>query len=503
MGGFWLVAHLLLWGTALGVAFLLVGALRSLAVRTWRQEQLEVALSGRLGLPPGTRAPAFALPSVQGARVTLKSFAGRRVLLVFTQISGHRWQQLLPELNRLQQGGSVQVLLIETGGPEAAKQLAVEGQAAFPVLAQETRNLARRYHVHALPFAFLIDEQGTISARGTATNRQHLDFLLTDATREPAATVARLQSPIEKFVPRPDDIFVVTYPRSGTTWMQMILYQLTTAGNMDFPHITTVCPWFERSLKDGTAYDALPAPRVFKSHLSYGKIPKGPCKYIYVARDGKDVAVSYYHFCQTHMGFQGSFDEFFERFLKGEVPFGSWFRHVRGWYAHRGDPNVLFLRYEELAADLPGSLRRIAAFCGLEVDPGRWPGILERCSFAFMKQHESQFDPLTAMLYERGFRANSHLRQGQAGAWTGQLSPRQARRFDKTFIRRLGGTGIEFQAVSERRVGCQPAGTEGRLATYPTASATACSAPAPPSSGGAEPCYAVTTPSGLRVEPSP
>jgi peroxiredoxin len=473
-----------------------VGAFRSLAVRTWRLQQLELALSSRLGLAPGTPAPAFTLPSVQGARVALKGFAGRRVLLLFTQSGGHPWQQLLPELNRLQQGGKLQVLLIETGGPEAAKQLAVEGRAAFPVLVQETRNLARCYHVHALPFTFLIDEQGTIRARGIATNRRHLDFLLGDAAREPAATVARLQSPIEKFVPRPDDIFVVTYPRSGTTWMQMILYQLTTAGNMDFPHITTVCPWFERSLKDGTTYDSLPAPRVFKSHLSYRKIPKGPCRYIYVARDGKDVAVSYYHFCRTHMGFQASFDEFFERFLKGAVPFGSWFQHVRGWFAHRDDPNVLFLRYEELAADLPGSLRRIAAFCGLDVDPGRWPGIVERCSFAFMKRHESQFDPLTAMLCERGFRANSHLRQGQAGAWGDQLSPRQARRFDKTFTKRLGGTSIEFQAVSEREVGCQPAGTEGRLATYPTDSATPSSPPAPPSSGGVVPCYVMTTPSG-------
>jgi hypothetical protein len=114
MGAFWLVAHLVLWGTALGVAFLLLGAFRSLAVRRWRVEQLEIALSGRLGLPPGTKAPAFALPSLQGARVALKDFAGRRALLVFTQSNRHPWQELLPELNRLQRRGSPQVLLIET-----------------------------------------------------------------------------------------------------------------------------------------------------------------------------------------------------------------------------------------------------------------------------------------------------------------------------------------------------------------------------------------------------
>jgi peroxiredoxin len=456
MSAFWLVAHLLLWGTVVCVAFLLVGAFRSLAIRTWRLEQLELALAGRLGLPPGTRAPAFTLPGVQGARITLRSFTGRRVLLAFTNANGHPWRQLLTELNRLHRQHSLQVLLIETGGPQAAQQLVGEGQAAFPVLLQQTRTVVKRFRVPAMPFAFLIDEQGVIRARGTVTSPQQLDFLLADAARESAATIAKTRSPIEEFVPRPDDIFIVTYPRSGTTWMQMILYQLTTQGSMNFPHITQVSPWFERSLKDGAAYDALPVPRVFKSNLSYRKIPKGSCKYIYVARDGKDVAVSYYHFYTTHMGFKDTFDEFFQRFLRGQVQYGSWFRHVRGWWEHRDAPNVLFLRYEDLTADLPGSLRKISAFCGFPIAPERWPGILERCSFAFMKRHESQFDPLTAMLYEQGFRPNSHLRQGRVGAGGGRLSPRQARRFDKTFTRRLGDTSLDFASASSSSGGPVP-----------------------------------------------
>lgn len=470
MVALWIVSNLVLWGAALGLGFLLVGALRALRAWTWRLEQLEVALSGRLGLSPGATAPAFVLRGVQGARVALKSFAGRRVLLVFTKSEGHPWQQLLPELNRLQRQGSLQVLLIETGGPEAAKQLAGEGQAAFPVLVQDTRNVAKRYHVPTMPFAFLIDEQGLIRGKGIVSNPQHLDLLLGEARKQPATTVPQPESPIDKFVPRVDDIFIVTYPRSGTTWMQMILYQLTTEGKMDFPHITTVSPWFERSLKDGTAYDALPAPRVFKSHLSYRKIPKGPCRYIYVARDGKDVVASYYHFYTTHMGFKGAFDEFFQRFLKGEVHYGSWFRHVRGWWEHRDDANVLFLRYEELTADLPSTLRKIAAFCGLEIAPQRWPDILQRCSFAFMKQHENQFDPLTAMLYEQGFRPNSHLRQGQSGTGNDQLSHRQALRYDQTFAKRLGDTALAF-------------------------------APAAPTSGGVLPCCTLTTTSGQRDAP--
>ena len=154
--------------------------------------------------------------------------------------------------------------------------------------------------------------------------------------------------------------------------------------------------------------------------------------------------MSYYHCYTTHMGFKGSFDEFFGRFLKGEVQCGSWFRHVRGWWEHRDDANVLFLRYEELTADLPDCLRRISAFCGLEVAPQRWPDVLERCGFAFMKQHESQFDPALESLWEAGVKLSCFLRNGRVGEGAAQLDGEQQQRFDRALARRLGSTGLDF-----------------------------------------------------------
>lgn len=252
------------------------------------------------------------------------------------------------------------------------------------------------------------------------------------------------------FVPRTDDVFIVTYPRSGTTWMQMILYQLTTDGNMDFPHIYEYCPWFEISSRSADGFDGRPSPRLFKSHLSYREIPQGPGKYVYVARDGKDVAVSYFHFYRSHLGFRGTFDEFFELFLRGKVEGGSWFEHVQEWWQHRDDPNVLFLLYEELLADLESCLRRINTFCDLEVEPARFPTILERCSFAFMKQHESQFDYQIGALWEQGVQGNGFIRQGRAGTWKGTLNPEQAARFDKMFRSQLNRAGIEFAAPADQ-----------------------------------------------------
>lgn len=245
------------------------------------------------------------------------------------------------------------------------------------------------------------------------------------------------------YVPRPDDVFIVTYPRSGTTWMQMILYQLTTDGSMNFPHIAEYCPWFERSLCSARGFETRPAPRIFKSHLSYRQIPKGPCKYIYVARDGKDVALSCYHLHRHYNGYQGTFAEFFDRFLRGQDEFGSWFRHVRGWWSHRHDPNVLFLTYEELTRDLEGCIRKIIAFCGFDVPSERLPVILERCRFAFMKKHESQFDPALELFWEQGVQLNSFFRNGRVGEGTIHLSAEQEARFGEAFRRQMGGTGFD------------------------------------------------------------
>jgi hypothetical protein len=169
------------------------------------------------------------------------------------------------------------------------------------------------------------------------------------------------------FLPLPGDLFLASYPRSGTTWLQMILYQLTTAGDMNFQHISELIPFLERALTMGHNLNTLNPPRIFKTHLPYRMLPKGPCKYIYIARDGRDVLFSYFHFHKSHMGYKGTLASFFEAFIQGQVGYGSWFQHVAEWQKHASDPNVLFLQYEDLAQDLSVWLPRIAEFCDLTI----------------------------------------------------------------------------------------------------------------------------------------
>jgi hypothetical protein len=232
------------------------------------------------------------------------------------------------------------------------------------------------------------------------------------------------------FTPRADDIYVVTYPRSGTTWMRMILYQLMTDGSMDIQHVARSMPFLEMAMIFGRDVEQLPSPRVFKTHFSYRWIPK-PGRYIYVTRDEKDVAISYFHFYNTLPRRSCDFDTFLRRFLRGRVLHGAWFKHVAAWQRNAAGLEVLHLAYEDLVHDLEESLRRIARFCRVELSEERLAAVLPRCTFEFMKRHETKLDHPNEVLLEMGFSTGKFIRQGKVGSWREVLTPEQRAGFEK------------------------------------------------------------------------
>ena len=238
----------------------------------------------------------------------------------------------------------------------------------------------------------------------------------------------------------PRDIFIVTYPKSGTTWMQMILYQLTSDGNMRFGHILQKSPFWEEMMWGGKVPRRLTAPGVFKTHLSYKTMGKYPCKYIYIVRDGKDVAVSYYHHYLNLMGFRGSFNDFFFTiFLKGGYQDCNWFEHVRDWYRNDMGLDILYVKYEDMKTDLRGVINRVMEFCGIQVDEANLRRVVERSGFAFMKTHEDKFDPATEYLYQRGIIPGKFLRKGESGGWQEYFDDIHAREYSALYRRWLEG----------------------------------------------------------------
>lgn len=203
--------------------------------------------------------------------------------------------------------------------------------------------------------------------------------------------------------------------------MQMMLYQLTSDGTMDFPHINTVCPWLELEFLRNHAdvLEELGSPRCFKTHLLHHQLPDQG-RFIYVVRDVRDVVVSAWHHERLIQGKESDLEQFTENFLReGWGTTSTWFRHLESWWPHRQDPGILFLSYEEILADLEGTVRRVAGFCELPLREEDVPRILERCSLSFMKQYENKFDTRhqRALPDVQGF-----IRKGEPGGGK-ELSP--------------------------------------------------------------------------------
>ncbi|XP_026547181.1 amine sulfotransferase-like [Notechis scutatus] len=161
---------------------------------------------------------------------------------------------------------------------------------------------------------------------------------------------------IESFEIQDDDIFIITYPKSGTVWTQnivsLILYESHRDGTENITLIDRI-PWLEYNIFQ-VDLTSRPSPRVTCSHLPYYLVPKGlrnkRAKIIYVYRNPKDILVSMYHFHKISVTLETpkDFDTFLEKFLAGKVGNSLWLDHIEGWCTHKDDFNILFLSYEEM-----------------------------------------------------------------------------------------------------------------------------------------------------------
>lgn len=250
---------------------------------------------------------------------------------------------------------------------------------------------------------------------------------------------------------RPGDLFIASYPKSGTTWLQMIVYQLATDGKMEFSHISQVSPSLESALLKGADAFAASTSGPFKTHLMPSSIPTGAGRCIYIIRHGLDVATSYYHHYCRYNNYKGSFDAFFSRFLtQGSLyPHCNWFTHVAAWIRNVSSLNVMVVRYEDLARDTAGTIVRIARVCGHPVDTDILTRTLARCSFDFMRAHEDKFDPMPHINCTGG--PDSHfIRRGLIGESKVHVTENMLKRYCREFDRSIGVLGFpEYRRLPE------------------------------------------------------
>lgn len=271
----------------------------------------------------------------------------------------------------------------------------------------------------------------------------------------------------DDFVVRDDDIIIASPVKSGSTWLQQIIATLVFGNNPRPAPLNRfslfldlrVPPRAERL----TMMSSQTHRRIYKSHLPLDGLVYHPqCRYVYIARDGRDVFMSLWHHYRhaNSLWYQlmndtpgrvgdilppcpDDINEFWASWIsrgwfeweRDGYPFWSIFHHVDTWWQYRDLPNLLFVHYKNLTEDLRGQSARIAEFLGIQPTPALLDAVCEQASFAYMKSNAERFAPLGGGIFEGG--ASTFINKGTDRRWQGSLSEEQLARYQQVSDERL------------------------------------------------------------------
>ncbi|XP_030749751.1 sulfotransferase family cytosolic 1B member 1-like [Sitophilus oryzae] len=297
-----------------------------------------------------------------------------------------------------------------------------------------------------------------------------------------------------------DDVWTVSYPRTGSTWCQEIVWLI--GNDLDFEKAKTVlqqlrAPLIETSIvmfdcvdqkiipikdqpelkykrgflpyssmpdsntskslyqlfSDSLSFvENMPSPRFIKSHLSLELLPKKlftvKPKVIYIMRNPKDLCVSYYYHCKIYHKINVDFEIFCELFMNDALPIGSIFNHYFGFWNRRHDENILILRYEDLKTDTRETIKKIAIFMEKPLNDEDADAISEFLSFHNMRKNKACnlqvfFDAIQGDDFYS--KAGIHfIRKGIVGDHKNIMTEEMIKKFDKWIQDNICGTDLWF-----------------------------------------------------------
>ena len=275
----------------------------------------------------------------------------------------------------------------------------------------------------------------------------------------------------DRFRYRDGDIVIGSWAKSGTTWTQQIVAQLIFSGAENLPTLD-IAPWIDLRavpLDWVKTLDAQTHRRFMKTHLpAEALVFSSRAKYLYIGRDGRDVAWSWYnHLCSMTPAAFDRFNrtrgrvgpplerptvevqEFFHDWLDNDAR-SAWpyWSNIQSWWKVRHAPNVLLLHFNDLKADLPGEIRRIAAFLDIDIDESRWPAIVEHCTFDYMKKHADTLSAVFKHVFEGGLKR--FIFKGTNNRWRDMLSAGEIQKYEDTAAGNLTPECARWLATGSR-----------------------------------------------------
>jgi aryl sulfotransferase len=272
------------------------------------------------------------------------------------------------------------------------------------------------------------------------------------------------------FAFRDDDIIIGTYAKAGTTWTQQIVGQLLYQGDENVV-IQALSPWWDMRILPPEAREGLYAQtnrRVIKTHLPADALVMSPkAKYLYVARDGRDVIWSLHnhHSNHTEMAFEmlnntpgrvgpplpkadPDIRRYFRTWLENDgQPYWSFWENTATWWALKDLPNVKLIHFANLKTDMPGQMREIADFLDIEVPEAKWPQIVEHCTFEYMKANPEKSAPGAGMFWEGG--GDTFIHKGVNGRWRDVLTAEESAAYERVAVEQLGPECAHWLATGQ------------------------------------------------------
>jgi hypothetical protein len=262
--------------------------------------------------------------------------------------------------------------------------------------------------------------------------------------------IARMQRGLKRYQPKKGDVFICSFPKSGTNWGMQIAYQIANRGKGEYEHIHDVVAWPDAT-KNGIAVPldhemanrSATGMRVIKTHAVAKDVPySAAAKYVCIVRDPKDAIVSAHHFFKdVEFGYLiPSVPVWVRLVLESEGV--NWVNFAHGYWEWRNRPNVLFLTFEEMKNDLEGSVQRIAELMGVTLTESEFEQVCYLSSYKYMKTIDDKFYPgrVAPLASPKG----SMIRSGKKDIAGEMLSPEQQKRIDEHNLAQLHALGSDF-----------------------------------------------------------